>query len=331
MDALKLMGLIYFMTTTEIKSVKQNCDIVKVISHFIELKRDGANYIATCPFHIERSKSFTVSQSKNIFKCFGCGKSGDVIDFVKYHKGIPQPEAVQWCADFENITIQPEYTPEPYTEPIISYFHRGTFLNAMNSPKRYDNNFIKWLWSVYPNGYIDYHVSSSKHWPGAIVFWYEDNRGLIRSGKIMQYDQQTGKRIKDPKPLITWAHKVLRLPGYNFEICLFGEHLLNKYPDRSVCIVESEKTAIIASIAYQNYIWLASGSLTNLTYKRCKVLKGRNVTLYPDVGAEERWKEKMEQLQQLMPDTKYSMRAMKSNEKGYDLCDYILDRLKPKQ
>jgi len=330
-DALKLMGLTYFMTLSEIKSVKKNSDIVKVIHHFIELKREGANYIARCPFHNEKSKSFTVSQSRGIFKCFGCGKSGDVIDFVQSHKGITQTEAVQWCADFQNITIQPEYKAEPYIEPVISYFPRETFLNAMNSPKRYDNNFMKWLWSVYPDGYIPYHISTSKHWHGSVVFWYEDDRGLIRSGKIMQYDPETGKRVKEPKPLITWVHKVLRIPNFNFEICLFGEHLLNLYPGRPVCIVESEKTAIIASIAYPKYIWLASGSLTNLNYKRCKVLAKRNVTLYPDVGAEDRWQEKMEQLQRLMSDTTYKLVGLKSEVKGYDLCDYILERLSQKK
>lgn len=314
------------MSLQEIKSIKSKSDIVKVISHFVELKRDGANYTATCPFHNERSKSFSVSATKGIFKCFGCGVSGDVIDFVMRQQNSSYKDAIKWISDHENIEPDKNYISQPIIELPTSYIKRDVFAKSLSKSNR--SNLITWLQSLYPEHKdFEYYLSESKHWPGAVVFWYVDINQNVRSGKIMHYSPDTGKRTKDPKPLITWVHKVLKLSDFNMSICLFGEHLLRIHPESPVCIVESEKTAIIASIEYPEFIWLASGSLTNLSYKRCEVLKGRDITLYPDVGAEERWQEKLDQLSELIPGT-WKMKRMDSEIKGYDLCDQILDKKK---
>ena len=61
-------------------------DIVDVIGDFVTLRRRGANYIACCPFHNEKTPSFSVSPSKGIFKCFGCGKAGSAVTFIMEHE-----------------------------------------------------------------------------------------------------------------------------------------------------------------------------------------------------------------------------------------------------
>lgn len=310
------------MTLSEIKSIKANADLVKVISHSVQLTREGVNYIGSCPFHNERSKSFMVSPVKGIFKCFGCGKSGDVIDYVIKKNSFTYTQAIQWISEHQNITPDTEYEVKEIVELEPSFMD----VSLMNRSLSHSSNFMSWIISLIPNSCIDYHIGASKHWPGAVVFWYVDINNQVRSGKIMQYNPETGKRIKEPKPLVTWVHRVLRLKDFHFAVCLFGENLLRQRPDAHVCIVESEKSAIVASIKYPEYIWLASGSLTNLTYKRCQVLEGRNVTLYPDVGAEDRWQEKMEQLSELIP-AEWSLHRMQSEVKGYDICDMIVDNL----
>ncbi|WP_286019114.1 CHC2 zinc finger domain-containing protein, partial [Candidatus Venteria ishoeyi] len=65
-------------------------DVKQVVEHFVTLKKDGANWGACCPFpgHDEKTPSFKVSTSKNIYKCFGCGKSGDGISFLQDYKGL---------------------------------------------------------------------------------------------------------------------------------------------------------------------------------------------------------------------------------------------------
>lgn len=312
------------MNLNEIKQVKESADIVEVIGHFLDIKPKQNNYVSKCPFHEEKSMSFTVNRNKNIFKCFGCGIAGDSIDFVMKVKSFNYRQATEWIADLQNIHIDKEYIYIPEPEKPISFLPISII-----KPFKMPNNFMSWLQSVFPNHKeLVYSISTSGYWDGAVCFWYIDVDYNVRSGKIMQYNPLNGKRIKDPQPLVTWVHKALRIPDYNMEICLFGEHLIKRYPKHKICIVESEKTAIVASIAYPGFLWIASGSLTNLTFKRCQVLEGREVILYPDVGAEERWTEKMEQLKQLLPSVKWSLRPCDSKIKGYDLCDFIIDKLK---
>lgn len=89
-----------------IEKVKEENDIVDVISDVVRLKRSGRNYSGLCPFHHEKTPSFSVSQDKQIFKCFGCGETGNVISFVMKNKSMTFPEAVGYLADRANITLE---------------------------------------------------------------------------------------------------------------------------------------------------------------------------------------------------------------------------------
>ncbi len=88
-----------------IEDVRQTNDIVDVISQYMQLKRSGRNYFGLCPFHNEKSPSFSVSPDKQIFHCFGCGAGGNVISFVMKIEGINFIEAVQLLADRANIQL----------------------------------------------------------------------------------------------------------------------------------------------------------------------------------------------------------------------------------
>jgi DNA primase len=91
-----------------LEKVKEQNDIVDVISESVRLKRSGRNFSGLCPFHNEKTPSFSVSQDKQIYKCFGCGESGNVISFVMKNKNMPFVEAVKYLADRANITIESE-------------------------------------------------------------------------------------------------------------------------------------------------------------------------------------------------------------------------------
>lgn len=315
----------FMSNLSEIKSVKENSDIIKIVSHFIDIKKDGVNFKGKCPFHSEKSNSFIVNSQRQKYKCFGCGAAGDSIDFVINYKGFKYKDALEWIAGFENITIDKDYEYEQYIEPEPTYLNRSFLEKSIKSNSK--NNFDTWFKSLTDKNHEYITSSSNKKWFGSVVFWYMDIDKNVCSGKIMQYNPENGKRIKDPVPLVTWVHKMLKLKDFTLKVCLFGEHLLTKYPNKKVAIVESEKTAILASICFPNLVWLASGSLSYLTYKRCLVLKGRNVLLYPDVGAEDKWIEKANQLNELMTDTKFEVHVLQGDyEKGYDLCDYILEK-----
>ncbi|MCI0664848.1 MAG: DNA primase, partial [Acidobacteria bacterium] len=81
------------------EELRNQADILRVIGDYVSLKKKGTNYWACCPFHQEKTPSFSVNPSKQFFKCFGCGKGGDVITFVMEIEGCPFPEAVRTVAD----------------------------------------------------------------------------------------------------------------------------------------------------------------------------------------------------------------------------------------
>lgn len=88
-------------------------DIVEVIQDFVLLKKRGANYLGLCPFHNEKTPSFTVSPSKGIFKCFGCGKAGNSVNFIMEHERLSYPEALRFLAAKYHIdVVEREMTPE---------------------------------------------------------------------------------------------------------------------------------------------------------------------------------------------------------------------------
>jgi DNA primase len=96
-----------------IQQIQNRIDIVEIIGGFVKLKKRGTNYIGVCPFHNEKTPSFTVSPSKEIYKCFGCGKSGNTISFIMEHEKYSYVEALKWLAAKYNIEIEEEYrSPE---------------------------------------------------------------------------------------------------------------------------------------------------------------------------------------------------------------------------
>jgi len=88
-----------------IESLKNSIDIVDVIGNYVELKKAGANYKANCPFHGERTPSFVVSPSKQIYHCFGCGVGGDAIKFVMELEKLTYPEAIEKLASMFNFSL----------------------------------------------------------------------------------------------------------------------------------------------------------------------------------------------------------------------------------
>lgn len=103
---------------SSIQEVMNRADIVEVIEQFVRLKRRGSNYIANCPFHNEKTPSFSVSAAKGIFKCFGCGKAGNVINFVQEHEKISYPEAIKWLASFYKIELEETAVTEEQSKVI---------------------------------------------------------------------------------------------------------------------------------------------------------------------------------------------------------------------
>ena len=86
--------------------VRDSADIVDVVSQYVDLKQRGANFFGLCPFHGEKTPSFSVAPAKQIYHCFGCSSGGNVFSFVMEYQKIPFPEAVKNLADRYNIPVQ---------------------------------------------------------------------------------------------------------------------------------------------------------------------------------------------------------------------------------
>src|SRR5215469_12281103 len=94
-----------------LERIRAASDIVDIIGSYLPLKRAGANFVALCPFHKEKTPSFNVNPHKQIFHCFGCGKGGDVFRFVMEFESITFPEALKRLADRAKIPLEYESGP----------------------------------------------------------------------------------------------------------------------------------------------------------------------------------------------------------------------------
>ncbi|MBL0201400.1 MAG: DNA primase [Chitinophagaceae bacterium] len=122
-----------------IQQIQSRIDIVEIVGSFIKLKKRGANYLGLCPFHNEKTPSFTVSPSKEIYKCFGCGKSGNSISFLMEAEKYSYVEALRWLAAKYNVEIEESETSPEFKQQqqvadslyIINNFAQKYFTDAL--------------------------------------------------------------------------------------------------------------------------------------------------------------------------------------------------------
>lgn len=180
-----------------------------------------------------------------------------------------------------------------------------------------------------------YRVGTANHWQGSTVFWQTDIHSRVRTGKIMLYNPANGRRIKEPHNHITWVHSILHKGGFNLKQCFFGEHLLPTDVKRSVAIVESEKSALIASSYLPQYLWIASGGKNGcFRDENLSVLRGRNVVLFPDLGATEDWSAKIATMERMgitvkLFDYLEQNATEKQRSEGFDIADFLLEMKQP--
>ncbi|MGZ3866396.1 MAG: DNA primase [Bacteroidia bacterium] len=116
--------------------------VEEVVGDFITLKKRGANLLGLCPFHGEKTPSFTVSPAKGIYKCFGCGKSGNAVNFIMDHESMTYPEALKYLAKKYNIEIvEKEITPE---ERAVQNERESLYIVSSYAQKYFSDN----LWDT---------------------------------------------------------------------------------------------------------------------------------------------------------------------------------------
>jgi DNA primase len=117
-----------------IERIKSHADVVEVVSDYLPLKKRGSNYMACCPFHNEKTPSFNVNPRLGIYKCFGCGKSGDAISFVMEHEKLDYPGALKALAVKYGIEIEEDQSSPKEKE---NFNERESLLIVLNYAKNY--------------------------------------------------------------------------------------------------------------------------------------------------------------------------------------------------
>ena len=242
----------------------------------------------------------------------------DRSDNCKYFK---KPESKPIDSPYLKPKKSVSYTESSYVDKSTALWYHSTFAQCLI--ERFGKEKAEDVSKAYSLG------ASTSKWEGANVFWQIDSSGNVHGGKVMNYDTSF-RRVKEPNPQITWAHTLLKSKDYIMEQCFFGEHLLKESPSSVVGIVESEKTAMIASIEIPQFVWIATGGKNGCkwtTNSVNQVLNGRKVIMFPDLGAYDEWNKKAPLIAGAdvrVSDLLEKYADENDREAGLDLADYLL-------
>lgn len=237
------------------------------------------------------------------------------------------------------------------TRPPVIQTQKTDFINfevLRDSLGNYhQNSFVRFLLDLFSKDPEAVWQAVNRYFLGTseekVVFWQIDWRRRIRTGKLMLYNSATGKRIAETfinsdgetvEIKTNWIHAQLKRrgllkPDFNLKQCFFGEHLTANDGREPLAIVESEKTAVIASIYFPEFVWLATGGKQNLNAERLKQFGNRSIILYPDADGFAKWQEIAREARSFGLSVKVSSliedRATAEQKvNGYDLADYLI-------
>ena len=228
-----------------------------------------------------------------------------------------------------------KWTPVPAPPRPVSFIDKAIFKKTLGL--NHSNTFTNFLIALFGKQRAEnlvnrYHIGTTKN--GEAIFYQVDLQGNVRSGKVMKYNitdsTQTalGKDCKRDKSINpNWVHSKLKLENFNLCQCLFGENQIND--GKTIAVVESEKSAIIASVYFPNFDWVACGGKEGLSIEKLKVLKGKNVILFPDLNGFEKWNLKAIEMRAFcksvtVSDLLEQVATVDERASGLDIADYLL-------
>lgn len=296
-------------------------------------KYKGARSRHTCPSCGSR-RSFTqyvdedgLPLGETVGRCDHESSCGYHLTPSEYYKAHPELCGKDWRDDAPDwlesaLKKRREAKQKPLCTIPIEFVNRSVRVDILS-------DFTNWLTTLFDCDTVvrlilEYNIGVTKG--NDVIYFQIDINGNCRTGKVMKYNPETGKRIKDEntKGKVNWVHSIMKYAGklpqeWELTQCLYGEHLLKKYPDKAVALVESEKTAIICSALMPDYVWLATGGKSQFN-ERLKVLFGRDVVAFPDVDGYTTWCEKINDF----PDLKISVsNLLQSNATAEDIENHI--------
>lgn len=299
-----------------------------------ELEKGSKTYI--CPRCGEMTLKRYVQYGKHIHESVGrCNRESSCI----YHKRPREYWAENNIKVPKLPTIQKQ-TPKPQEIKPIGYIPMSYITNRAKTRNHY---LIYYMLDLFDRETIKrgtdlYFLGCTSGM--ATVFPQIDEQGRCRTAKEQLYNKDTGKRVKNS---VNWLHAELKkweeLPqDFNLQMCLFGLHLIRSANNagKTICICESEKSAVIAACCMPQYIWMAAGAKGWLNVEKLKPLKGWNVVLFPDTATSGDafilWSKIAEDankqgLNVIVSDMLEKECTAEQKAAGYDIADYLIDKI----
>lgn len=264
-----------------IQSILETSRIEEVVGDFVTLKKRGANYLGLCPFHNEKTPSFSVSPAKGIYKCFGCGKAGNVVNFVIEHEHYSYPEALKYLAKRYGIDVEEEeVTPEMQQEldERESMFAVNTFITKHFEENLFDTQEGKSIGLTYLKE-RDYRESTIKNFQlgYATDKWEAYSKHATENGYKNEILVKTGLSIDREDRLIDRFKGRVIFPIHNLtgKVIGFGGRILS-----------SEKSTAKYINSPESEIYNKSKVLYGIFFARNAIVKQNNCFLvegYTDV------------------------------------------------
>ncbi|MDZ7742594.1 MAG: DNA primase [Bacteroidota bacterium] len=216
-----------------IQEIFDTARVEEVVGDFVNLKKRGVNYIGLCPFHNEKTPSFTVSPAKGIYKCFGCGKGGNSVNFVMEHEHYSYPEALKYLADKYNIEIEEEeQTPEQLEQlnEQESLYHVSAFAQKYFSDLLFENDEGRAVGLSYLKE-RDFNEETIKtfHLGYCLDQWEDFTAHALNNGYKLEFLEKSGLTIiKEDKKYDRFRGRVM-FPIHNLtgKVIGFGGRILS--------------------------------------------------------------------------------------------------------
>lgn len=212
-----------FIPENQIAELKSRLDIVDVTSQYVTLKRAGSNYKGLCPFHNEKTPSFSVSPQRNSYRCFGCGEAGDSISFIMKMENLEYIEAIRFLADKMGITLD----ETEYSHSKVSKLNRMYEINSI-AAKYYMKNLLT---DDFPQNYIKNRGLQNKILSRFFLGYAKSTPGDLPNDDLISY-METKDVSKDELVEIGLADK-------------YNGRYYDKFVDRLIFPILNNKNKVI--------------------------------------------------------------------------------------
>ncbi len=202
----------------------------------------------------------------------------------------------------------------------------------------YDRNaFVQFLFDLFPDCSEEIQAVLKMYFVGTYedytCFPNIDRLNRVCKAKLIRFNRATGKRLKGDYDTSSLVRKLKLKEDFQYKQIFFGEHLLSRNTNKPVAVVESEKTAIVASLCMPRFVWLATGSKQWLKVERLQRLDNRQIILYPDADGFDQWQAIADNAQRQGLNVKASalienFATDRQKENQYDLADYLIEQQK---